>query len=176
MSERIKRQMTNKQVKEIKNYIEYWLDDHYGVEAEFKQLPKDGLVIGECPSYKLMTDRLFNLEIDLVYWTHYTNMNDTLKNNPVANRTITIVVKHEDAVRTTRSKKTDLETVIRGGFDDDGKFVFGIHVEANHLRMFDSGRCEQTLSGSYGSEEWGHDPKDYDSWEMNLMWTMFRGL
>tara|TARA_R110002050_G_scaffold95408_5_gene198529 strand:+ start:1334 stop:1864 length:531 start_codon:yes stop_codon:yes gene_type:complete len=176
MSERIKRQMTNKQFKEIKNYIEYWLNDHYGVKAEFKMLPTDELRIKEAPSYKLVTDRLFNLEIDLVYWTHYTNMNDTLKNNPVANRTITIVVKHKDVVRTTGEKKTDLETVIRGGFDDDGKFVFGIHVEANHLRMFDSGRCEQTLAGSYGSEEWGHEPTDYDSWEMNLMWTMFRAL
>jgi len=176
MSERIKRQMNNKQVKEIKNYIEYWLDDHYGVKAEFKIVPTDERRIKEAPSYKLVTDRVFNLEIDLVYWTHFTNMNDTLKCYKVADRTITIVVRHKDVVRTTGEKMTDLETVIRGGFDDDGKFVFGIHVEANHLRMFDSGRCEQTLSGSYGSEEWGHDPKDYDSWEMNLMWTMFRAL
>ena len=176
MNETIKRKMTRKQVDEIKDYIEYWLDDHYGVKAEFKQLPEDELRIKEVPSYKLVTDKLFNLEIDLVYWTHYLNMNDTLKSNKVADRTITLVVKHKDVVRSEGDKKTNLETVLRGGFDEDGKFRFGIHVEANNLRMFDSGRCEQTLAGSYGSKEWGHEPTEYDSWEMNLMWTMFRSL
>ena len=176
MNERIKRQMTRKQVDEIKDYIEYWLNDHYGVKAEFKQLPEDELRIKECPSYKLVTDKLFNMEIDLVYWTHFTNMNDTLKSYKVADRTITIVVKHKDVVRSKGGKKSNLETVLRGGVDEDGKFRFGIHVEANNLRMFDSGRCEQTLAGSYGSKEWGHEPTEYDSWEMNLMWTIFRSL
>jgi len=167
--------MKTETYKQLKNTIEYWAKDHYGLEnAKFEKKDKANLKYKNCPSYYLKnTEGEFS--INLTYWNHHSSErdgNETFTKN-FNDRYMTVNIEKQLIGRVNNpndDKDLKYENSSLITFDEETKTIFiKSTIRVNHVIVaYENNFFKYNEKSSDDLFE-----LSYNNWLMKTMWHVF---